>query len=119
MSKIYQNDVGTKIRLCCFSAEEIESGSTLYGADTFEIHVTFPTTHSDPKPVCPNTCGCDAIWIASAMNDPDYPEYIEYRTIDGDLAQLGTYSLQTYVEWGSSSRHHGDTYKMKVSRPQS
>ena len=40
--------------------------------------------------------------------------YIEYITTEDDLDQVGDYSLQAYVEWGTPSCHYGKTVKMEV-----
>lgn len=89
MTKIYKGAVGVEIRL--------DTGQSLTSATLKEIHVQKPD-------------GSEVKWTALQYNSTT----IYYVTASGDLNDAGEYTLQSYVEWGSSSKHLGESVMLKV-----
>ncbi len=89
MTKIYAGAVGVEIRL--------DTGQNLAGAISMMIKVQKPN-------------GSEAEW-ATAQYDSTK---IYYVTADGDLEDSGEYILQSYVEWGESSKHLGESVVLRI-----
>ncbi len=89
MTKIYAGAVGVEIRL--------DTGQNLAGATSMKIKVQKPD-------------GTDAEWIATQYD----PMKICYVTRDGDLGDSGEYVLQSYVEWGESSKYLGESIVLRI-----
>jgi hypothetical protein len=95
MSTVYQNDVGTEIRL--------DTGIDLLGASLIEIRGRKPS-------------GSSISWTAIQYVDPvsGPTQEITYTTLPGDLDEVGSYILQAYVESGASSKHYGEVVLLPV-----
>jgi hypothetical protein len=91
MTKIYEGAVGVQIILA--------TDQDLEDATKMEIHVTRPD-------------GTEATWPATKDVTPGS---IIYTTLVSDLLQMGWYKLQAYVEWGSTSKHLGETVIMAIN----
>jgi hypothetical protein len=52
-----------------------------------------------------------AKWTATQVRTT---QDITYTTVAADLDELGTYKIQSHVEWASSSELHGEIKKFKV-----
>jgi hypothetical protein len=96
MAKVYVGDVGTKIRLDCNpdDLDEIDIAS----ASTLKILVLKPS-------------GTEVEWTASRYGSTNQ---ITYTSVDDDFDEAGTYKLQAYVQWSSTSIHLGETAKLRI-----
>lgn len=86
---IYVNAVGVEFRL--------NTGVDISAATLLEIHVKKPSGIVK--------------WTAARYLTT---QKITYTTVVGDLSEAGTYTLQAYVEWGSSSKHHGEAIEIEI-----
>lgn len=89
MSKMYEGDIGTVIRIDC--------GSDVTSATTKEIRITLPT-------------GATTTWSASFSSG--LPSSIEHTCIAGDLI-AGKYKGQVYIELPAWSGL-GETFEFTV-----
>lgn len=89
MTKIYAGARGVEIRL--------DTGESLAEATSMKILVKRPD-------------GTETEWTAAQYNSTT----IYYVTASDDLAASGDYVLQSYVEWGDSSKHLGESVVLKV-----
>jgi hypothetical protein len=89
MTKIYAGAVGVELRL--------DTGQNLAEATCLKILVKRPD-------------GTETEWLAQQYNSTT----IYYVTVSGDLAASGDYVLQSYVEWGDSSKHLGESVVLKA-----
>jgi hypothetical protein len=88
MPKTYLNDIGTEIIL--------DSGEDISGQTTLEIKYKKPE-------------GDTGTWTASVYNT----NYAKYTTVDGDLDEIGTWTVQIYVVLPSWTGH-GEAAQFKV-----
>lgn len=84
-SVVYQYDVGIVIT--------VTIGESTVGLTKQELHVK-----------CPD--GSVKIWATSTNNSTS----IKYTSVAGDFDVLGVYFIQSYVESGATSKHHGKTF---------
>lgn len=72
--------------------------------------------------------GSSDVWTATQVDPANYtdPEYdtleltdscIVYTTKSTDLDELGTYQIESHVEWAPTSELHGEIAKFKVKAP--
>lgn len=89
MAKIYVGDVGLVITA--------DIGENTAGASLTQFMVKKPD-------------GTSATWTATIVDD----FHISYTTLAADLNMAGPYKVQAYVEWGSSSKHRGESFIIQV-----
>ena len=89
MGKIYKNDIGTKIIL--------NLGVDMSGASVRQIKYTKPGRISGN-------------WAATLGADD---KSIYYLTVDGDLDEIGRWTVQAYIE-SSSWTGHGESVSFQV-----
>ena len=92
MSKVFQNDLGTVLT--------IDTGTALAAATTTELHVLKPD-------------GSTAEWTADSVSG----DAMIYTTVAGDWADLGTYRLVAYLEFGGgTSKFTGTAFEIEVHK---
>ncbi len=89
MTKIYKGAVGLELRL--------DVGQSIGSATSLKIKVEKPD-------------GSKVEWVAAQYNSTT----LNYVTVAGDLSQSGKYVLQSYVEWGETSKHLGQSVSLTV-----
>lgn len=99
---IYQNDTSVVFRL-----DTGIDDALLATATKIEIKTRKPS-------------GTEVTWTAIQYIDPDdgATSEITYTSTVGDLDEVGDYSLQSYIEWGTNV-HYGDSVVITVYVPQS
>jgi hypothetical protein len=87
---VFQNDVGTLI--------QVDVGSDITGASEHQI-----------KYVKPN--GVASFWDATVST-----QYLRYTTVDGDLDQIGEWTIQAKVTVAGGT-WHGEVTRFEVLKP--
>jgi len=91
MNKIYTGAVGVEFR--------VNTMIDLSGATTTVLKVRKPNNHDDE-------------WTVSVSGS-----VMTHTTVAGELDLAGTYVLSAYVEFGSTSKHHGEAVEFDVDKP--
>lgn len=92
MGKIFRNDVGVEFH--------VDTKISLVGVTVKKLVVRKPS-------------GSLVDWDDPTVSS----EELVYTSLATDLDEVGTYSLAAYVEFGSTSKHYGETVRFKVYEP--
>jgi hypothetical protein len=102
---------------------------TFFEGDTVEIFSDTGYDHLDAATtiefIVRKPSGVSDTWTATQVDPANYtdPEYailaltdtcIVYTTGANDLDEIGTYQIESHVEWAPTSELHGDIAKFKV-----
>lgn len=77
----------------------VETGVDISGAATSKLVVKYPS-------------GATADWQSTPSGTSD--TQLIYTTASGDLDEVGTYLIQSYVEWEGNSVHRGKPDRLEV-----
>ena len=89
---IYAGDVGVVFT--------VDTGESLSGSTVTQLKVQNPDLTT-------------SVWTGTVS--PTVPTAIQYISGASDLLQSGNYLIYSYVEYGSTSKHSGKAFKLKVS----